>query len=243
MLSLVPLLLSLSLPFVHAASGQGEISLWSDNDCGSGLTTSFGERDPVALNYTLSTDICGTPGAATHSYQVLRRPTCPNGNLAAFAFYHGAGCKSEGFGPALNSVDNGSGHLDGECLALVEFNSLAFLCAGLGTTGGDGSSSAASASNSPSSTAVASSITLSASATPIAPSASMTSPIYTAPVGSSLPGMVPINTASGGSAPSASRTFPATPSASSFTGSASRFKGSVASVAGVIIVLGGAILL
>lgn len=53
--------------------------------------------------------------------------------------------------------------------------------------------------------AVISSITSSASATPISPSASMTAPLYTAPARSSLPGMVPVNTVSGGIARSASR--------------------------------------
>ncbi len=234
MLSLVPLSLCLFLSLANAASGQGEISLWSDNGCGDGSTTNFGEIDPVGLNYTLDADVCGTTAAAVHSYQVYRRPTCANGITAAFAFYHGAGCKSEGFGPALNSV-NPSTRVDGECLALVEFNSLAFLCDGLGQTNSGGSS----ASSSPSSQSVASSRTSSASATPIVPSASMTSPLYTAPAGSTIPGQAPVNTASGGIAPS--RTLPATSSTAVFTGAASKFSGG--SVAGIAAVLGGAIFL
>lgn len=67
----------------------------------------------------------------SHSFRVDNRPTCDNGTIAAFAFYNGHDCQAQGFGPALNSFDR-SDEYDGECLALVEFRSLAFICDGVG---------------------------------------------------------------------------------------------------------------
>ncbi len=330
MLSLISLLLSLLVPLVYAASEQGVVSLWSDSSCGSGATTNHGERDPVALNYTLSVDVCGIPGVTYRSFRIYQRPACGSGVLAVSAFYGNTDCKNDGygFGPII-SIDRQPGHYNsGDCLALEDFNSLAFLCAGLGVTGGASltnifyssatdavtssiassatsltndfyssaskaitssiassatsltndfyssaskavtssiassatsltndfyssaskavtssiASSATSLTNdfySSASKAVNSSIASSPSATPIAPSASMTSPLYTAPAGSSFPGSVPINTASSGIiGPSAgSTTAPLSPG---FTGAAPRLGGSVA---GVFFVLVGAVLL
>lgn len=120
-------------------------------------------------------------------------------------------------------------------IGFVNFNSLAFICAGLGEA-----VSSDLAENYPSSAskAVTSSIASSASVTPLAPSVSMTSPRYMAPAGSSLPGSVPINTASSGIAPSAGST--ASPFTPSFTSGAPRLG---KSVAGGFVVLGGAMLL
>ncbi len=284
MLSLISLLLSLLVPLVYAASEQGVVSLWSDSSCGSGATKNHSERDPVALNYTLSVDVCGIPGVTYRSFRIYQRPACGNGVLAVSAFYSNTDCKNDGygFGPII-SIDRQPGHYNsGDCLALEDFNSLAFLCAGLGVTGGASltnifyssatdavtssiassatsltndfyssaskaitssiASSATSLTNdfySSASKAITSSIASSPSATPIAPSASMTSPLYTAPAGSSFPGSVPINTASSGIiGPSAgSTTAPLSPG---FTGAAPRLGGSVA---GVFVVLVGAVLL
>jgi hypothetical protein len=285
MLSLISLLLSLLVPLVYAASEQGVVSLWSDSSCGSGATTNHGERDPVALNYTLSVDVCGIPGVTYRSFRIYQRPACGNSVLAVSAFYGNTDCKNDGygFGPII-SIDRQPGHYNsGDCLALEDFNSLAFLCAGLGVTGGASltnifyssatdavtssiassatsltndfyssaskavtssiASSATSLTNdfySSASKAITSSIASSPSATPIAPSASMTSPLYTAPAGSSFPGSVPINTASSGIiGPSAgSTTAPLSPG---FTGAAPRLGGSVAGVSFVLVV--GAVLL
>lgn len=44
--------------------------------------------------------------ATVHSYKVLQRPTNATASrhiTAAFVFYHAEGCKTERFGPALNS--------------------------------------------------------------------------------------------------------------------------------------------
>ncbi len=261
MLSLISLLLSLLVPLVYAASEQGVVSLWSDSSCGSGATTNHGERDPVALNYTLSVDVCGIPGVTYRSFRIYQRPACGSGVLAVSAFYGNTDCKNDGygFGPII-SIDRQPGHYNsGDCLALEDFNSLAFLCAGLGVTGGASltnifyssatdavtssiASSATSLTNdfySSASKAITSSIASSPSATPIAPSASMTSPLYTAPAGSGFPGSVPINTASSGiiGSSAGSTTAPLSPG---FTGAAPRLGGSVA---GVFVVLGGAVLL
>lgn len=255
------MLLSLLVPLVYAASEQGIVSLWSDSSCGNGATTNHGEKDPVALNYTLSVDVCGVPGVVYRSFRIYQRPTCANGVLAASAFYNNTDCKNDdyGFGPII-SIDSEPDHYNSAiCPALVDFNSLAFLCAGLGVTGGASltnifsssatkavassiASSATSLTNdfySSASKATTSTIASSPSATPISPSASMTSPLYTAPAGSSFPNSVLINTASSGIiGPSAG--FTTAPFTPGFTGAAPRVGGSVA---GVFVVLGGAVLL
>jgi hypothetical protein len=68
--------LPLLLPsFALAISEKGEVSLWSNFDCGRSDPTSFGERSPVALKCTRGADTCSAFGATAHSYTVLRRPT------------------------------------------------------------------------------------------------------------------------------------------------------------------------
>ena len=124
----------------NAASQQGRVGLWSDSECNSksGDTSNFGEPDPVSLNFTLLPDVCGVPGATVHSYRVLQNATCANGTTAMFDYYNRNNCTAdptdEDPNPGLakrmkyrrqNSV------LDGECLALIAFNSLAFICEGV----------------------------------------------------------------------------------------------------------------
>lgn len=128
-------LMTLLLLIESASSTKGSVSLWSNSDCGSGDTSSFGERNPVALNYALAIDVCGTPGATVHSYKINQRPTCANGTDALFAFYRGDGCRSKGDGSAYNAVHSADEGVDGECLALVTFDSVAFLCDGVGVGG------------------------------------------------------------------------------------------------------------
>ena len=164
LLTLIPITLAAS------SSGHGSVSLWSDSSCQPGATPNFGEQDPVALNYTLAADDCSTLSSTAHSYIVNERPTCANGSTAAFAYYNGAGCQVVGFGPALNQVQTRT-DVDGLCLALVEFNSIAFLC------GGIGSGDASVASTSPKATSTSSPEV--ASATPLTPGLKVTTPLYT----------------------------------------------------------------
>ncbi|MCJ1460716.1 hypothetical protein MMC28_011098 [Mycoblastus sanguinarius] len=258
MLIFPSLLLFISL--ASAASGQGSVSLWSDSECGQFDdqfdATTFGERDPVALNYTLPIDTCGTPGAAAHSYQLTQVPSCANGTEASFNFYNGENCQAQGFGPALNSIDTDPSEFVGVCLALVEFRSVAFVCKGIGQGGGQqGSSSTstlASSSTAPTSTVASLPSTLTssssatstsnlasssgtlaptttplASATPIAPSAKVTSPIYTTSVGNKPLGSLPAGTAPFGTNPSGG--LPS-PSGSAIKPSPSSFTGAASEV-------------
>ncbi|KAI4096560.1 MAG: hypothetical protein L6R37_006937 [Teloschistes peruensis] len=137
----LPLFLS-HLPSTLAAPSTGDVSLWSDSSCQPGATPSFSLPDPIALNHTLPADSCYTLPNAAHSYIVNSRPTCSDGSTAGFAYYNGQNCRAEGFGSAFNSGDTGDTTNDGLCLALVEFNSLAFLCEGVDERG-DGKSSTA----------------------------------------------------------------------------------------------------
>lgn len=213
--------------FAASASGQGSVSLWSDSSCEPGATSNFGEPDPVALNYTLATDVCGTPGATAHSYIVNERPTCANGSTAAFAFYNGVNCQKVGFGPALNSVQTRL-ESDGQCLALVEFRSVAFLCDGLGS--GDSIVSLSSEVTSITTPVVT-------SATPVSPSQKVTAPLYTTtPVAGSPTTIVASGTGVFPGVPSG--TVGSSPAA--FTGGVSKMEGSilgVVAVAGVALVL------
>ncbi|KAI4194514.1 MAG: hypothetical protein LQ350_007721 [Teloschistes chrysophthalmus] len=138
----LPLLLS-RLPSTFAAASTGDISLWSDSSCQPGESPSFSLPDPIALNHTLAADSCYTLPNAAHSYIVNSRPTCSDGSIAGFAYYNGQDCRKQGFGPALNNDrgDGGYTTYDGLCLALVEINSLAFLCKGVDEKG-DGKSTA-----------------------------------------------------------------------------------------------------
>ena len=126
---------------VNAASQQGKVSLWSDSECNSksGLTSNFGQPDPIALNFTLSPDVCGVPGATVHSYRVLQAATCANGTTAALHYYNRNNCTADptdenpnpGLAKRVKNRRQSSSVLDGECLALVAFNSFAFVCEGL----------------------------------------------------------------------------------------------------------------
>ncbi|KAL8692353.1 MAG: hypothetical protein Q9218_002604 [Villophora microphyllina] len=136
-LSTLPLLLShLSLAF--AAPSTGDISLWTDSSCLPGDSPSFSLPDPIALNHTLPADSCYTLPNAAHSYIVSSRPTCSNGKTAGFAYYSGENCRVSGFG---SNNDGEGASIDGVCLALVEFNSCAFICNGVDNKG-DGKSTA-----------------------------------------------------------------------------------------------------
>ncbi|KAL9579851.1 MAG: hypothetical protein Q9212_004858 [Teloschistes hypoglaucus] len=139
---LLPLLLS-QLPSTFAAASTGDISLWSDSSCQPGASASFSLPDPIALNHTLPADSCYTLPNAAHSYIVNSRPICSDGSTAGFAYYNGQNCRAQGFGPALNNIRGDGGYTtnDGLCLALVEINSLAFLCKGVDEKG-DGKSTA-----------------------------------------------------------------------------------------------------
>lgn len=249
MLSLEFFLLSFLPLLAHAASGKGIVSLYGDSGCGTPNFTNFGEGIPDVLNFTLNADTCGTPGSVVHSYKVLQRPTCAHGNLAVFDYYRGQNCESEGSDPILNSdikVDT----YDNQCLALVEFNSLAFLCAGIGGTDGNANPSPISASSSSVSSssvavssspvAVTSTTASSAFATPLVPSATITSPLYPIPAGSSSS-----STGTVGSVGIASGTSPATTSSIrasplSFTGAASSFRMPAIKL---VVLLGGLLLL
>lgn len=232
--SLIPLFLTL-LPLTSAAS-QGSLSLWSDSSCQPGATSNFGERDPVALNYTLSADVCGNPGANVHSYIVNSRPTCANGTVAAFAFYSTANCVL----PSNAEWSSGmhtfrlSTEYDEKCLALVEFSSVAFICDGFSGSGSGSASVRASSSVTP-----VSSSPKSASATPVAPSTKITAPIYTTasvPTGINPSGAKPSGT--GASVRPSSKTFGSSPA--TFTGAAVT-RG--IPVVGVIALVGAALVL
>ncbi|KAL8721914.1 MAG: hypothetical protein Q9225_001510 [Loekoesia sp. 1 TL-2023] len=210
-----------------AATGQGSVSLWSDSSCGQEEDAiAFSEPGIIDLNLTLSADTCHNLGRAAHSYIVDDRPTCDNGTIAAWAFYNGNNCQRKGFGPALNAVSYDNDY-DGSCLALVEFNSIAFICDGV-SQGASNSTPPSQPSSIPA--AVPDTAAFTPTATPIAPSNSPTAPIYT------IPG-TPANTLapSGTAGPSAGQPFPTgslppSPSPSPFTGAASGLKISLASV-------------
>lgn len=215
------------------------ISIWSNSDCGKGDTTSFGEMNPVALNYGLDIDVYGTPGATVHSYEVNQRPTCANGTEALFAFYHGKNCQSEGLGSALNAVHSASEGVDGECLALVEFNSVAFICAGIGDQTEDSTTSSSSKA-----TSTAASSPTSENASPISTTRGPT-PYYSLPTGYSrgpFPSDYSVATASstidGSSAHTAGSSNPST---SVFAGSGCKYemplKGTLISIGSLMMVL------
>ena len=135
----------LALSFLYcrtnALSQQANIGLWSDSGCNSksGATSNFGEPDPIALNFTLSPDVCGVPGATVHSYRVLSNATCANGTIASFNFFNSNNCTADptdedpnpGLPRRTNDRRDDDPRLDGECLALIAFNSLAFICEGI----------------------------------------------------------------------------------------------------------------
>ena len=246
MMILSSILLSLPL-IVYAASGQGSVSLYSDSQCDpQGDTSHFGERDPLALNYTLSADTCGTFGGTAHSYLVTERPTCNNGTTAAFAFYSSPGCSQADFdtpaGQAMNEYFAET-EFDGECLALVAFNSVAFICDGVGQGGsnaGQGASSASAGSSSTSPTTAVSSTTTVGSATPIAPGVTPTTPLYTHPASSFSAGHAPSGRVPSTGA-SSHPSNPTTPSQPIFTGAAVSERGG--SLVGIMAALGAALVI
>lgn len=136
------------LPLAIAATGQGSVSLWSNSDCAQGDTIPFSEPVFIAKE-TPNADECVDLSREAHSYRVDSRPTCDNGTTAAFAYYNGHNCQEEGFGPALNKFSP-SDELDGECLALVAFSSVAFVCDGVGESSEQPSQTASRGGSAPS---------------------------------------------------------------------------------------------
>ncbi|KAL8724331.1 MAG: hypothetical protein Q9181_006875 [Wetmoreana brouardii] len=144
-LSLTPTFLSL-LAFtslISAATNEGSVSLWSDSSCQPGSTPSFSLPDPIRLNYTFAADTCHPLPSAAHSYIINSRPTCSNGTLAAFAYYDRDDCTISDFGDqgtngVVDTTTIDGYDIDGQCLALVKFSSVAFLCEGVDAKGADG---------------------------------------------------------------------------------------------------------
>lgn len=108
-MALYVLLLTLSSLYfkANAVSQPGKIGLWSDSECNSksGLTSNFGEPDPIALNFTLLPDVCGVPGDTVHSYLVAQSATCANGTTATFEYYDSNNCTAD---PTDEDPDPGS---------------------------------------------------------------------------------------------------------------------------------------
>ncbi|KAI4215638.1 MAG: hypothetical protein LQ351_002107 [Letrouitia transgressa] len=126
-----------------SANKPGIVGLWSDSECNSkGATSHFGQPDPIKLHFSLEPDICGVPGATVHSYRVEQLAVCDNGTEANFSIYHRDNCTAdptdEDPDPMMvkrrieveerQFIDADGNSLVGSCLALVEFNSLAFVC-------------------------------------------------------------------------------------------------------------------
>ncbi|KAL8946748.1 MAG: hypothetical protein Q9222_006895 [Ikaeria aurantiellina] len=214
MLLLLPLV-TLTL----AASNTGDISLWTDSSCHPGATPSFSLPDPIALNFTVTVDTCTPLKQTAHSYIVNSRPICASGSPATWNYYGGKDCKEDGIGPAITSTGNAGTDFDGLCLALVAFNSVAFVCEGIGE-GSEGSPSSSSVSTS---SAIASTATATATATPIAPSPTTTAatgPPYTLPLESTLATGGPTGTQPGSSGVAFPTGGALPPSPSPFTGAA-----------------------
>ncbi|KAL9631106.1 MAG: hypothetical protein Q9164_006071 [Protoblastenia rupestris] len=140
------LTLLLFSPIAFSQTTQGIIGLWSDSECNSfGDTSDFGQQDPIDLNFTLDPDRCGVPGATVHSYRIRQNAVCANGTGADFVYYESKDCSAE---PTDENPDgrrklkrgsqiisrqrsNDGDRLVGSCLALIAFNSLAFVCDGV----------------------------------------------------------------------------------------------------------------
>ncbi|MCJ1381240.1 hypothetical protein MMC17_004349 [Xylographa soralifera] len=126
-LSLLTLLL-LPSTLVYAIS-TGSVSVFSDAGC----------QHPVfANNYTVAPDICGSPGPVVsfdsgyNSFIVDSRPTCANGTQGSFALYTDANCKTlYQIHPPGETIEGTGESLDGICLGMVEYLSVAFLCDGI----------------------------------------------------------------------------------------------------------------
>ncbi|MCJ1433248.1 hypothetical protein MMC27_002607 [Xylographa pallens] len=125
-LSLLTLLLPSTLVF---AVSTGSVSLFSDAGC---------QKAVFANNYTVAPDICGSPGPVVsfdsgyNSFIVDSRPTCANGTQGSFALYTDASCKTlYQIHPAGETIEGTGESLDGICLGMVEYLSVAFLCNGI----------------------------------------------------------------------------------------------------------------
>ena len=234
MISISTVLLSL-LGLTYATSGKGVVSLYSDNSCGAssdpptqpGPGFTFGEQDPIALNYTINADTCGVPGATVHSYLITSRPICDDGTTADWIYDSSNNCQSTFFGPRNVAFDNTKNY-DGRCLALTTINSLAFTCNGVGkgsvqqgisstgTATTSSSTAPAVSGRSSSTTSVSIKTSPTAFATPVNPSNKPTIPLYTASSSSNTTGRAP-----SGTSPSRSTRVP-TSTTAVFTGSASQ---------------------
>lgn len=79
---------------------------------------------------------------------VNSRPTCTNGSLAAFVLYSDSSCKDVYKSLSANQLCTGTYFSsDGVCLGLVNFESVAFICNGLGSASQSSTSGANFASN------------------------------------------------------------------------------------------------
>ena len=142
LITYLALIISLMCSRTCADPSNGSVSLWSDSGCNSyGGTSNFGEQDPIGL-MSLLPDTCGVPGATVHSYRVRSNATCSNGTTAGFSYFNTNNCAAdptdENPDPPKekrqsdNELNLGSNpQLSGECLALVAFNSVAFICDGV----------------------------------------------------------------------------------------------------------------
>ncbi|KAI4171634.1 MAG: hypothetical protein LQ343_004112 [Gyalolechia ehrenbergii] len=198
-----------------AATGRGSVSLWSDSSCGDDFTLAFSEPRIIDLNYTLPADTCHNLARSAHSYSVTKRPICNDGREADFSYYSSRDCpEDETRSLSTTNVDGYS--LDGLCLALVTFDSVAFVCEGVGS----GDSNSNSDSTTQSSPVVTSRSDLvvgpTPTATPVAPGSSLTAPLYTV-LDTSAYTLAPTGTVGPSSGqPSPTGGFP--PSPSPFTG-------------------------
>ncbi|KAL8930207.1 MAG: hypothetical protein Q9208_000824 [Pyrenodesmia sp. 3 TL-2023] len=215
-----------------AAYDSGSVSLWGDYGCGEIDLLSPSEQPVViALNYTIPADVCHSLDRPVYSYRVDYQPVCADGNSATFFSFNGQNCNDDssterGGRPAL-IADLGPGlPLEGQCLALVNYTSFAFVCEGVGEGDRDGSTTSripVEPSSSAASTA-STSVQATLGATPIAPGTSLTSPLYTLP-GTVLSPTGGTGSASGGPLPTAG--LAPSPAPSPFTGAASRFQASL----------------
>lgn len=142
LMTCLALIVSLLCSMTCAGPSNGSVSLWSDSGCNSyGDTSNFGQQDPIGL-MSLLPDTCGVPGATVHSYRVRSNATCSNGTTAGFSYFITNNCAAdptdENPNPPKekrqsdNNLNLGSNpQLSGECLALVAFNSVAFICDGV----------------------------------------------------------------------------------------------------------------
>ncbi|MCJ1284077.1 hypothetical protein MMC26_003408 [Xylographa opegraphella] len=126
-LSLLTLLLL--CPTLNSAISTGSVTVFADAGC----------QDPVfANNYTVAPDICGSPGPVVsfnggyNSFIVDSRPMCANGTRGSFALYSDTNCKTlYQAHPADQTIEGTGTSLDGICLGMVEYLSVAFLCDGI----------------------------------------------------------------------------------------------------------------